>query len=398
MKAVTIQTDQSETDQALADLEAQLRTVPGQPDMAFVFYGCDHDADLLNSWFHRHLPEVPVMGGSSSGGMMGAQAMGGVHSIGVMLFFDPDGDFGTGAADKDGDPAVAALSALDQALIDADCEGLLPDLIWVYQSPGAEEAVIDALVERVGADCPIFGGSAADNDVSGAWSQIAAGQVLTNGVAVGVFFPSGEIGFSFQGGYEPTGQKGVIETGAGNGSDPARLIAQIDGQSAARLYNDWTDGAIAAPLATGGSVLAETTMYPLGVEMGLVNGVQQYKLVHPETVTDGGALTLFANLENGTEVHCMTGERDKLTTRAGRVVAQAAANLTCDRPTAALIVYCGGCRLAVGEAVSDVHDAVAQALPSQTAFLGTFTFGEQGMLVNRNLHANLMISAVVFGG
>ena len=336
MKAVTLQTDMADTGQALSDLEAQLRAIDGQPDMAFVFYGCDHNAGQLGDWLETALHGVPVMGGSSSGGMMGAAAMGDEHSIGLMLFFDPDGDFGVGAAEKGSDPGTAAQAALEQALINADCEGLLPDLIWVYQSPGAEEAVIDALVARVGEDCPIFGGSAADNDVSGAWSQLAPGHVQSDGVVVGVFFPSGEIGFSFQGGYEPTGQKGVVENQFADDGAMSRTIAKIGGQDAAQLYNGWTDGAIAGPLAKGGSVLAETTMFPLGVEMGLVNGVQQYKLVHPETVTEDGGLTTFANLESGTEVHCMTGERDKLTTRAGRVVAQAAANLTCDAPAAAL--------------------------------------------------------------
>lgn len=397
MKAFSLQTDQPATQDALADLDRQLAHVSEQPELILAFYGCEHGALELNTWLATRFPDAPVLGGSSSGGTMGTTGMGTVTSIGLMLFFDPDGDYGSGAAPKGNDPAAAALAALEDALEAADCSGLMPDLVWVYQSPGAEEAVLEALSARVGADCPIFGGSAADNDVSGSWSQIGGGQTLTDGVVIGVFFPSGEIGFSFQGGYEPSGDKGVISDDRA-GADTARVVSKIDDQPAAQVYNAWTDGAIAAPLENGGSVLAETTMFPLGVEMGLVNGVQQYRLVHPEAVTDGGGLTTFANLTPGTEVFCMTGEKDKLTTRAGQVVAQAAETLTCDSPAAALIVYCGGCRLAVGDRVGAVHSAVAAALPAETPFIGTFTFGEQGMLVNRNLHANLMISAVVFGG
>ncbi len=33
----------------------------------------------------------------------------------------------------------------------------------------------------------------------------------------------------------------------------------------------------------------------------------------------------------------------------------------------------------------------------QAPFIGCFTFGEQGRLIDRDLHGNLMISAVAFG-
>jgi hypothetical protein len=61
----------------------------------------------------------------------------------------------------------------------------------------------------------------------------------------------------------------------------------------------------------------------------------------------------------------------------------------------ALLVYCGGCKLAVGEQIAEVGEAIAQAL-DVSPFLCCFTFGEQGQLMASNLHGNLMISALVF--
>ena len=94
----------------------------------------------------------------------------------------------------------------------------------------------------------------------------------------------------------------------------------------------------------------------------------------------------------------MKGDRRRLVERAGRVARQAKAHLGSSAGTVAggLVVYCGGCRLAVGEDISEVSALVAEAFEG-APFIGCFTFGEQGLLVDRNVHGNLMISAVAFG-
>jgi hypothetical protein len=61
-----------------------------------------------------------------------------------------------------------------------------------------------------------------------------------------------------------------------------------------------------------------------------------------------------------------------------------------------LMVYCAGCMLAVDSRMPEVASKVAEAF-SGTPFLGCFTFGEQGCVVERNVHGNLMISAIAFG-
>jgi hypothetical protein len=43
-----------------------------------------------------------------------------------------------------------------------------------------------------------------------------------------------------------------------------------------------------------------------------------------------------------------------------------------------------------------VAQAVAQRLAG-APFVGCFTFGEQGAIQGRNMHGNLMISAIAFG-
>ncbi len=176
-----------------------------------------------------------------------------------------------------------------------------------------------------------------------------------------------------------------------------REILTIDGEAAATVYNEWTDGLIGAQMAQGGNILADTTMCPLATDGGRVDGVSHYRLIHPVTVTESGALRTFCNLEIGARVYAMKGDRRRLVDRAGRVAQQAVRMLPANQASVAgaLVIYCGGCKMAVGDAIGMVSGSVASSL-ADAPFMGCFTFGEQGRLLDRNVHGNLMISAIVF--
>ena len=66
----------------------------------------------------------------------------------------------------------------------------------------------------------------------------------------------------------------------------------------------------------------------------------------------------------------------------------------------ALVIYCGGCRLALESRMRDTVEHISASLHCKP-MLGAFTFGEQGFLVKQrgiqNVHGNLMHSLVVFG-
>jgi hypothetical protein len=394
----------SDTRTALASLDAELPASVA-PRMVFVFYGCEHDDHRLHQHLRDRYPDAALLGGTSSGGVMTHRGVLDRHSIGVLLIEDDAGEFGVAAAPLGDDAAATAQQLLLQALADAGCSGQLPELIWIYQAPGREEAVVEGLRRVVGDRCFIVGGSSADDEVAGRWRQLGPQGPMQDGLVVGVLLPSSPIGCAFQGGYEPTGPSGVV-TGIGYRASghsgivtatTGREIVSIDGQPAAEVYNRWTGGRITEQLARGGSVLAETSMCPIATDAGLVEGVSQFLLVHPEAVGEGGTLRIFCNLEVGSRIHAMTGDKARLVDRAGRVAAQALGTLPAGHHgvAGALVVYCGGCRLAVGDEVAQVSAAVAASLGA-APFIGCFTFGEQGQLLDRNVHGNLMISAVVF--
>jgi hypothetical protein len=398
----------ADTRRALDQLDARLGPRAGSARMVFAFYGCMHDDALLHRYLAQRFPQAALLGGTSSGGFMTHQGMMDERSIGLMLVDDEQGDYGVAAARLGEDPARTAQQLLLQALQNCGCSGELPALIWVYQAPGHEEQVVHGLRQVVGDRCPIIGGSSADNDVTGRWRQLGPGGPMADGLVVGVLFPSGAIGCAFQGGYEPAGPSGIV-TGIGYEAAGAsgvvtgasgRAILSIDGEPAAAVYDRWLGGRLGGLLAAGGSILAQTTMCPIAVDAGRVDGVTNFLLVHPESVSADGMLRTFCNVSVGDRVYAMRGDRQRLIDRADRVVHQARRGLgsagNAPGTAGALVIYCGGCKMAVGDDIGRVAAAIAQAL-GDAPFIGCFTFGEQGRLIDRNVHGNLMISAVAFG-
>lgn len=392
MQAATADSSLRETHAAVRDAYATLvRGLAGAPDWLLVQTSVHHDAGALQ----RALAELEVRAVHGSSSCLGAMTERGAASESASLAMfglrDAHGSFGVGAAPLGDDPRAAAGLALQRAIDAAGRPGEVPALIWLCAAPGHEEACIAGLEALLGREVPIVGGSAADDAVAGGWYLLTRDEHLASGVVVTALFPSGQIVSTFQSGYGPTTTTGIATRADG------RVLHEIDGQPAAAVYNRWTAGAITDAL-TGGSVLASTTLAPLGRRVGELGGVPYYRLAHPATVRPDGAIELFADIAVGDELVLMHGDRDALVTRAGRVAADARA-LARAAPEAivgALVIFCAGCMLAVRERLPEVVAGLRDNLGT-APFLGCFTFGEQGCFVGgENRHGNLMISVTLF--
>ena len=308
---------------------------------------------------------------------------------------DPSGAYGTALAEASSDMQHAARDATTRALVAADRVGEIPELVWVSSTPGSEEDVLAGIEHVLGPDVPIIGGSAADNSVSGDWLVFNQDQKVSSGVVVTVLFPSSPISFAYQNGYSPTDKAGTITKVEG------RKIREIDHQPAMNVYSNWTGNEVqnTATDAKGAAILSESTMWPLGRKIGELKEIPFHLLAHPAVTHTDGSIDVFATLEEGEQVTLMHGTHQGLVERAGRVASLARQNS--DNPVAtplgALMIYCGGCMLSVRDQLDDVVSGVSSELDG-APFLGAFTFGEQGSLIQGgNRHGNLMISCIVFG-
>ncbi|MEM6486672.1 MAG: FIST N-terminal domain-containing protein [Pseudomonadota bacterium] len=392
---IFVQATDADTPRAVEQLTAALASESATPpDFLAVYASAAHDGDRVRRRFAA-VGASALHGGTSCLGVMagGRMRADGGRGIGCFALWDADGAFGTGLAALGDDPRAAARDAVARALDRAERPGEAPELVWLTAAPGAEEALIAGIEDVVGANVPILGGSAADNDLSGAWQVFDAEASVGAGVAISVLFPSRPVATAYQSGYAPTETAGTVSRVEG------RRVYEIDGRAASAVYADWTHGAVAPDASTGpATILSASTLHPLGRHVGDVADVPFYVLAHPATAHPDGSIELFADVQPGERLTLMTGSSDSLVRRAGRVAALAAqrGGIARDEIAGALVIFCGGCMLAVRERMDEVAGAVDRALGGAPS-LGIFTFGEQGaVLGERNRHGNLMISCVTF--
>ncbi|MEM9811184.1 MAG: FIST N-terminal domain-containing protein [Pseudomonadota bacterium] len=376
----------------------------GAPDLLVVAYTVHHDAPTLQAGLISAFPDTALLGSSTCRGVISnAGAVGfGAPAVGVFAVRNPDWAFGAAHAVQVSEDCVDALTAtlIRRAQADADRVGEVPDLVWLHARPGIEERVIAAIRAQLGSEVLISGGSSADETIEGNWSAFGADGVAGMGIGLALFFCDAMVTHHFENGYVPTGHSGIATR-----ADGRRLI-EIDGRPAAEVYNSWTGGLIAPAVNDPArSILGEATWAPLGKVQGQIRTdskawIDYFCLVHPASVGPEGELMLFADVAEGTHLTLMSGTRENLTVRPASVANAALTRHVEAGHSAdgALMVFCAGCMLALGDDIGPAADYVRAAY-GDTPFLTVFTFGEQGSFVNgERQHGNLMISSSVFGG
>ncbi|QEP43787.1 hypothetical protein D5085_12035 [Ectothiorhodospiraceae bacterium BW-2] len=395
MKMGTGVSTQGETEAAIAEIVAQLEQRGGDSvDLLICYYTENHAPARLQQVLTQLYPKSQIHGCSTCQGVMTEQGYFSEQgsAIAVLAISDPEGSYGSALVPMADGGELGGRQAIEAAIAGAEREGESPELVWLSATPGCEESVIMGIQQVIGDQTPIAGGSAADNSVAGGWSLFNQQQQERQGVLVTAFYPSVELSFAFHSGYYPTAFRGVVTRSSG------RTIWEIDHQCAAAVYNRWIDHRLDEVIAQGGgSILSQTTLFPLGRVGG--DGSQRYKLSHPESITAAGGLALFTDMSEGEELILMEGSSESLIHRAGRVADEALtiADMAAEGSSGALVIYCAGCMLTVEAQMGEVVESIKSAIPA-VPFLGAFTFGEQGCFIDAgNLHGNLMISIVIFG-
>ena len=162
-----------------------------------------------------------------------------------------------------------------RALERAGRQGEAPDIVWLTAAPGREESVLQGIKDIAGSPALIVGGSSADNDVVGRWTQLSGDGAATDSVVVSVLFPSTPFGCSFESGYGSTKSRGTVT----EVSD--RTVARIDHRPAAEVYAEWTGGQVELPAQGSASSLVQATMFPLGRQSTRIGDVPFHIMAHP---------------------------------------------------------------------------------------------------------------------
>ena len=395
MKIAVAQSVAHDTRQAVLESFEDLRRQLGAPPQ-YLWVTCSalYDIPLLISTLNQLAPSAILHGGTSCQGIMSNS---GFHShegfaLGLWGLIDPEGSYGVGMAEIGHHPREAGAAAIQQAIEHSGRIGEPPQLVWMSSSPGNEEEVLLGIEDVIGSRVPIAGGTTADNTVLGHWRQFTQEQFCCNAVVVTAMYPSVQTHFSFHSGYSPTSEQGIVTRCS------QRVVYEIDGQSAAQVYNRWTGGSIQSALQGGGNTMEQTSLFPLGRVVGYSGSHPYYRLSHPASVTPDGGLVFFAQFEPGDQLILMSGTVDDIVSRVG-VVTRAAlgrGRILADQVAGAMVVYCAGCMMTVRERMDETSEIIRRVLDDRP-FLGTFSFGEQGCFIGgENRHGNLMISLIVF--
>lgn len=342
----------------------------------------------LAAWSTRAKSGI-VAGCTSSGGVFSpAGFTRGLH----LLVADDDDAIRASAVLKSCTSATARRSAKEACEQLQSELGAAPSMLLLHATPGYEERILEGIADAFGDNVPpAYGGSAADNDLSGKWKVFLGAKTEVEGFVIVGFHAAQPASGGFVAGYLPTNQRGLVTRAQG------RVVFEIDGKPAAVVYNQWCGGSLARHLGRHAIILAETTLAPIGRLIDRHKGTPRYLLSHPHETREDGSLTFFTEFAKGDEVMLMMGTTESLLERTTQVVHRAK-GLRSDPIRGALLIYCGGCVLAIGDRTREVAKLYEAAIGS-TPFVGAATFGEIGALPGAgttNRHGNLMCDTVLF--
>ena len=390
------------TIQAVSDAANDALEKCPNPMIAFVSSTVKRDSESVRAEFVKHLPRgTPIHGITSSAAVLtttGANA----GAVGCLLLSGEEGSFKTAYNSEDGAAAARALKA----------KMANPQAIYMSATPGAEEGVIDALAAEF-PDVPVFGGTAADDELSGAWAVMSDEGVSGTGVSLVGIGESVKFGASMIGPYTTTRKHGKATKTEG------RRVFEIDGKPAADWVFEWLGEDVREQYENGGLVLPQTAQKPIGIKQPTAGGVAKrvvsalpgtgsadYVTCHCAAFGgDEKFVDFFTPIPEGSELVVMDSGDGPSTGYASALsdafdTAKSFGSMEGNDPAAGILVFCGGMAIAVGDNLdsgltSEGFASKFEGIP----MMGMTCFGEQACLpqAQKNVQRNLSVGVVLFG-
>lgn len=390
--------NENESQAAKEAVSMMEETLVGSPNFAFLFSSVGYVEEKLFQEIRNLLPGTKIYGGTTS---LGPMTNDGFHvgekaSLAIMGISSPLINWGVGGANLDElSPEEVGKAAVMAAIKSAGKETTeKPNMVFITAAPGTEERILKGIIEIVGKDVPIFGGSSGDNDITGKWKQYANGKVYSNGLALSVMYTDLKIGFAYEAGYPVTEQKGTVTKAEG------RVIYEINGRPAAEVYNEWTGKVFDKQLKEPGKVwgiLADATYYPIAKVLRAPGREPFYLAVHPLDIRPDHSLGVFADMKDGDEIVLLHGDWAILLDRFRTTPVKALGEFKIKKGEAlfALYTYCAGSMFAIPEEERPKMPLLVKEVIGDIPFIGTFTFGEQGFVPGIGSHHGNLVNSII---
>ena len=341
----------------------------------------------------RKVTDAPIIGCTSCEGIITPDGY--VNSengfSGMLSLNDKNMVVGVGIREAGKDPrAVGRRVAIDA--VENAKSTRAPAYFYMIASPKEEEEYLMGIQDVIGR-VPMFGGSAADEDITGNWSIFCNEKVINDGVAVAFFYTDNEILTAFTGEYNETNNVGLITKVKDN-----RTIVTIDGISALKKYAQWKG--VAPETLKGENLLLKSVLKPLGIKDPLGNlTIVRHPMYGDDNGTkrvDDDTIKLGNNIVEKTAIIQLETTKQGLIDAAANVLADLKKNIYTN-PAAYILIYDGARSKYIGKDIEEVAYQVikeARGVP----FIMPFTFGEYGYDEHSsNICGGLMLSFNVIG-
>lgn len=336
---------------------------------------------------------APTIGCTSSGGIIvpdgyitSEDGFGGILSLN-----DPNMTVGVACHESGRNPRAIGRKVAIEAVENAKTTRA-PSYFYMVASPKEEEEYLMGIQDVIGR-VPVFGGSAADDTVSGNWKIVCNDKIISDGVAVAFFYTDNEIVTAYTGGYHETNNIGLITEVKDD-----RTLVTIDGVSALKKYAHWIN--VSPTSLKGDNLLVASITKPLGVKdpIGNLTVVR-----HPMFGNDQGTrttaddtITLGNKAVKGTAIIQLEATVDDLINSTGSTLKSIRKQLY-TAPAAYVLIHCGGRKLGIGDRLDEVHKQLVKESKG-VPFITAFTFGEYGYHEHSaNICGGLMLSFTAFG-
>jgi hypothetical protein len=350
-----------------------------------VYAGVQYDLGQLTKGVGEALPGVPLLGNTSFTGVITPEGFitGDAGFVGILALAGDDITVGVAGRAKGDCARETGRAAAQEAMKNAG-KTCPPDYFYMAAPAGEEETFLKGVTDVIGRK-PFFGGSAADNTISGEWKLFTKDAVFPDGITVAFFWSAKPVTNLFTGAYQETGDVGIITK-----VRDKRVLVEIDGEPALKKYAKWAG--VDPESLKGGNLLVYTITSPLGVKdrLGELTAIR-----HPMNGNDDYSMNIGANLAEKTAVIRMKGSVDELIASGAATVEALKKKMTA-KPAAFHLVHCGGRRAGIGDRIGELVAGVKKAA-GDVPFIMEFTFGEYGWEDDgNNTTGGLMLSYTGF--
>jgi len=165
--------------EAVREAYDQLTEKMGIPSFLFVLSTVTYNNKMIMHELNALMVDTKLIGCTSCIGLFTERGFCSENNRALGLFGIKDdmGCFGIAALSLSDNLLSDGQEVIRKALNNAGRPGELPTMILITSAPGHEEDLINGIMSVVGVDVPIFGGTSADNTISGLWQQFCGEEI-----------------------------------------------------------------------------------------------------------------------------------------------------------------------------------------------------------------------------